>query len=68
MIFAENNRAAYKCNAFQPFTVSFKAAQCFTGCTDTDADKALRLLMPHCPQTIPGSLLDPNFSSVWFRL
>ena len=23
--------------------------------------------MPHCPQTIPGSLLDPNFSSVWFR-
>lgn len=35
MIFAENNGAAYKCNAFQPFTVSFKAMQRLTGCEDT---------------------------------
>lgn len=27
MVFAENNRAAYKCSAFEPFTVSFKAMQ-----------------------------------------
>lgn len=31
MIFVENNSAAYKCSAFQPFSVSFKAMQCFTG-------------------------------------
>lgn len=30
-------------------------------------DKVSRLLIPHCPQTIPGSLLDPNFSSVQWR-
>lgn len=30
-------------------------------------DKVFRKRMPQCPQTIPGSLLDPNFSSVLFR-
>lgn len=39
MIFAENNRAAYKCNAFQPFTVSFKAMQFFAACKDIPSIK-----------------------------
>lgn len=48
------------CRIFQSYAVLHRLGR-------HSLDKALGLLMPHCPQTIPGSLLDPNFSSMWSR-
>ena len=65
--FAENNGAANKCYALQPLQCIFQSYAVLHRPQGHSLDVALRLIMPHCPQTIPGSLLDPNFSSVWPR-